>query len=139
MSSKTSTCPSQSGPADADRRCFNFGRDHRGYFARNAFEINAGNASMIESHCIAHKLLNRIERLPLHLESAHEVYRLWRKPDVAGNRNLGVNDVTNQVSPLFTAFNFYGLRARFLDEARSIANRLIRSGVIRTIRHVGDQ
>src|SRR5947207_14466685 len=125
--------------ADANRRCFNLGCNHRGYFAWNAFEINTGNTSTIERYSITHKLLDRIERLPLHLESAHHVYRLWRKPDVPSHRNLGVNNVVDQVSPFFAAFNFHGFRSPFFDEASSIADCFIRSGVIRAIRHVGDQ
>ena len=125
--------------ADADRRCFNFGRNHRGYFAWNAFEINTGNTSMSESHCIAHKLLDRIERLPLHLESAHHVYRLWRKPDVAGHRNLGIDNSMNQVGALFAAFNLYGFGTGFFDEASRIAYSFVGSSVIGAIRHVGDQ
>jgi len=95
---------------------------------------------MIESHCIAHKLLNRIERLPLTLNPPITftdcgVSPMWPATGISASII-----VVDQVSPyFFAAFNFHGFRSRFFDEASSIADCFIRSGVIRAIRHVGDQ
>ena len=57
------------------------------------------------------------ETLPLHLVSAHHVDRLRRQPDVPGDRNLGVDNVTDQVGALFAAFDLHDLGAAFLSQS----------------------
>ena len=140
MSWKTSTWPSQSGPAPMPMvGVFDFGRDHGRDFARNAFEINAGHASAVESDRIAHELLDRRQIFALHLVAAHHVHRLRRQADVSGHGNLGIDDAADQVGALLAAFNLHRFRARFFHKTRGVAHGFVGTDVIRTVRHVGDE
>ena len=67
------------------------------------------------------------------------MHRLRGQPDVADHGNLGVNQGLDQARALFAAFDFHGLRARFLDEARRIAQRFPQADVVRRERHVRHQ
>src|SRR5277367_1706036 len=60
--------------SNADGRSRDFGRDHGGHFARNAFEHKERYARSIERHGIAHKLFDLGQRLALNLVAAHDVY-----------------------------------------------------------------
>ena len=71
--------------ANADRRRFDFSRDHGGNFARNPFEIDAGHASAIKRDRIAHELLDGVQRFALNFVPSHDVDRLRSEADMPGD------------------------------------------------------
>src|SRR5438309_616817 len=124
---------------DADGRRLNFSGDHGRYFARDAFQINAGHAGAIEGNGVPHQVLDGSQVFSLYLVAAHHVYRLRRQANVTGDWNFGVDNAANQVGALFATLDFHCFRARFLDVSGSIAHGVIGTDVIRAIRHISDE
>ena len=58
---------------------------------------------------------------------------------MAGNRDLGVDNVADQVGALLAAFNLDDLGAAFFDEASGVEQRIFWIHLIRTVGHVGDE
>jgi len=125
--------------SNPDRRSADFRRNHRRHFPRNTLDIKTRHARAVQRHRIAHELLNPGETLPLDFVPAHHIYRLWRQPDVPRHRNLGVNNLPNQVGTLLPAFNLYDFSAAFFHKARGVADRSFGVDLIGPVGHVGDQ
>jgi hypothetical protein len=105
----------------------------------NAFEENRSHASAVESDGIAHQLLDGMQSFALDFVSAHDVHRLRRQANVAGDGDFGVDDAADHVGTLFSAFDLDGFGSAFLDKAGGIAHGLVDSQVVGAVGHVGDQ
>src|SRR5215475_15435319 len=125
------------GPgADPDGWRFHFGRDHGRDFSRNAFEIDARHAGTVESHRVAHQPLDGRKVLALHLVTAHHIHGLRGQPDVASDRNFGVDDVADEIGTLLSTFDLHGLGACFFHVPSRVAYSFVHAHVVGAVWHV---
>src|SRR5579864_7485984 len=97
--------------ANPDGRSANLGGNHSCNFPRNAFEEETGHAGTVEGHGIAHQLLNAAQALALHLVAAHHIDGLRGQADMPGHRNLGVDDLADQVGALLPSLDLHHFRS----------------------------
>ncbi len=84
-------------------------------------------------------MLDRAQRLALHLVATHGVHRLRRKTNVSHDLDFGIDQALNQVSTLLAAFDFYRLGSTIFHEADRVTQAVAHAHVVRRIGHVGDQ
>ena len=125
--------------ANPNRRSADLRRDHRCHFARNPLDKKTRHPRAIQSHGIAHELLDRAQALPLHLVPAHHVDRLRRQPNVPRDWNLSVNNLPDQLRALFPTLDLDDFGPAFLHETRGISNGVLGINLIRPVRHVRHQ
>src|SRR5581483_11017766 len=125
--------------ANADRRRADFSRDHCGDLARNTFEVQACHSGPVQRYGISHKLFDSTQVLSLNLVAPHYVDGLRSQANMACDRNLRIDDVTNKIGSFLSTLDLHYFRSAFFHKAGRVDDGIFRVRVIRAVRHVRNE